>query len=475
VDCGRSYTSAVFQHSVAQTVSLNDVLSDSTKDAKLPATTLRADDDARIGQRLGHYKIECQLGRGGMGTVYRALDESLQRYIALKVIDGWVNSVSDTQQLLRLCQEALAQARVNHPHVAHIYYVGRDDGSPFLAMELVGNETLADRLRSGPLPYAEVIELGGQLCDALRHCLAYDIIHGDIKPSNVLLAEIGIAKLSDFGLARRMSENRDEGGSIAGTPDYLAPEVINGGSTDVQSDLYALGVTLFEMTFGRLPFSYSGSSIVERLEAHKSAPIVFPERWPSEVPHGWRFVLGRLLEKEPDQRYQTYDELIEDLERMRPAKLPKAGRIPRILAWYVDATLLSLVGLRHVFHFRDWYRARVRRERAAWFCPFACRRSVRGGCRQCPPTAGVSHPGILGHDAGQENVPDPDRRRAWIAATPGDVGAANGIPDDADLESRCDHGFHCHSSAPNWLYRFCYLAASLVCECRCGVDSPRWS
>jgi hypothetical protein len=188
-----------------------------------------------------------------------------------------------------------------------------------------------------------VIEFGGQLCDALRHCQAYDIVHGDIKPSNVLLAEIGFAKLSDFGLARRLSENRDDDRNISGTPDYLAPEVINGGSTDVRSDLYALGVTLFEMTFGRLPFSYSGSSIVERLEAHKSAPIVFPQRWPSEVPYGWRAVLVRLLEKNPDERYQDYDELIQDLERMRPAKLPKAGRIPRILAWCVDATLVYLL------------------------------------------------------------------------------------------------------------------------------------
>jgi uncharacterized RDD family membrane protein YckC len=312
-------------------------------DVTLPSVARGADDDTRIGQTLGHYKIESQLGRGGMGTVYRALDESLQRYVALKVIDRRVKSVSDTQQLQRLCQEALAQARVNHPHVAHIYYVGHDEGCPFLAMELVGNETLADRLRTGPLPYQKVIELGGQLCDALRHCQAYDIVHGDIKPSNVLLADIGFAKLSDFGLARRLSENRDDGGNISGTPDYLAPEVINGGSTDVRSDLYALGVTLFEMTFGRLPFSYSGSSIVERLEAHKSAPIVFPQRWPSEVPYGWREVLERLLEKNPDERYQDYDELIQDLERMRPAKLPKAGRIPRILAWCVDATMVYLM------------------------------------------------------------------------------------------------------------------------------------
>ncbi len=337
--CRRNYTSAIFQHSVAQTVSLNDVTSDVT----LPAATPGAEDDARIGQRLGHYKIESRLGRGGMGSVYRALDESLQRYVALKVIDGRVKSVSDTQQLQRLCQEALAQARVNHPHVAHIYYVGRDEGCPFLAMELVGHETLAERLRTGPLPYAKVIEFGLQLADALRHCMAYDIVHGDIKPSNVLLADIGFAKLSDFGLARRLSENRDDGRTIAGTPDYLAPEVISGGSTDVRSDLYALGVTLFEMTFGRLPYSYSSSSIVQRLEAHQSAPINFPERWPSEVPYQWRGVLEQLLEKDPDQRYQTYDELIEDLERMRPANLPKAGRIPRMLAWVADAALINVV------------------------------------------------------------------------------------------------------------------------------------
>jgi eukaryotic-like serine/threonine-protein kinase len=337
VSCGRHITAESLQHAIDETVSVLDV--ESANETQPPVMAPQRA-DSRLGTTLGHYQIKEQLGRGGMGVVYRALDESLQRYVALKVIDPHTSSATDTRQLQRLFQEAIAQARVNHPHVVHIYFVGREEEAPFLAMELVGGPTLVDRLQDGPLPYGDIIYISLQLADALQHCAQFDIVHGDIKPSNILLTESGDVKLSDFGLARRLSETESENQPLAGTPDYMAPELVSGASIDLRSDLYSLGVTLFKMTFRKPPYSYSNNSVSECLDAHRQSPIQFPDPWPAEIPLAWRNVLARLLAKSPDDRYQDHDELIADLRRLQPTDLPKAGRVQRGLAWLVDLALV---------------------------------------------------------------------------------------------------------------------------------------
>jgi uncharacterized RDD family membrane protein YckC len=300
--------------------------------------------DPRVGQQLDHFRIVRRLGQGGMGTVYKALDESLQRYVALKVIRAGESGEADSSQMQSLVQEARAQARVSHPNVLHIYYVGRDERSPFFAMELVEEPTLAERLDDGPLPFTEVIDTGLQLVDALEHAARFDIVHGDIKPSNVLQADRHTIKLSDFGLARRLSQQPDGAGGLIGTPNYLSPEAARGEPIDVRSDMYSLGVTLFEMTFGRLPYSVTSGSLAEKLKAHEEAPIEFPEPWPAAVPEAYRRVLGRLLAKRPSDRYTDYEELRQDLIRVRPVALPPAGRVPRALAWIFDLVLATGVG-----------------------------------------------------------------------------------------------------------------------------------
>lgn len=297
------------------------------------------EDDARISEVFGHYRVISKLGQGGMGAVYQALDESLQRYVALKVIHSTGTSAADTRHIKRLQQEAIAQARVNHPNVVHIYFVGREGDTPFFAMEMVPGPTVADRLEKGPLPFDEVIAFGQQVVDALRHCARFDIVHGDIKPSNILLADPHTVKLSDFGLARRMSQVESNPLLVAGTPNYLSPEAADGRNLDIRSDMYSLGITLFEMTFGHLPYSLTGSSLFEYLQIHRTAEVEFPEPWPESVPEGWRDVLEKLLAKSPEDRYQSYDELVEDLQRLRPQTLPKAGRVQRGLAWLVDLGL----------------------------------------------------------------------------------------------------------------------------------------
>jgi uncharacterized RDD family membrane protein YckC len=299
--------------------------------------------DSRIGEVLGHYRIVAALGSGGMGTVYRALDESLQRYVAIKVIRATLDSQVDAHHVQRLLQEAIAQARVNHPNIAHIYYVGREQESPFFAMELINGPTLAQRLSDAPLHFAEVIEYAQQIIGALSHAAKFDILHGDIKPGNILLSDARTVKLSDFGLARRLSEMDKSAGTVAGTPAYLAPEAFTGVPLDVRSDMYALGVMLFEMTFGRLPYANSGSSISERLRAHQEHPVDFPDPWPTSVPRAWRDVLEKLLCKNPADRYPTYEALLSDVTKLKPVTLHAAARLPRGMAWMVDLALTNAV------------------------------------------------------------------------------------------------------------------------------------
>ena len=336
--CGRRFSAAMILGDPAVTLELSTAHPGMATTVDQQGT---ATDSAKVGEVFGHYRIINALGRGGMGTVYRALDVSLQRHVALKVIRTPPDNGTNTHHFQRLLQEAIAQARVNHPNIAHIYYVGVEERSPFFAMELVNGPTLTQRLKDGPLTFAEVIDYAQQIVSALAHAAEFDILHGDIKPGNILLSNSSTVKLSDFGLARRLSEISEQAAGIAGTPDYLAPEAVGAGPVDVRSDMYSLGVTLFEMTFGRLPYANSGSSIVDRLRAHQERPVDFPIPWPKHVPQAWQNVLAKLLHKEPSERYASYDALMADLFRLKPVTLHYGGRVPRGMAWFVDLGLVN--------------------------------------------------------------------------------------------------------------------------------------
>lgn len=331
--CGRAISAAAAHDVSMATIAMPTA-------GREQAATNEPADENRIGTLLEHFRIVDRLGQGGMGTVYRALDESLQRYVALKVISTTGYDDGDSAHVERLLQEARAQARVNHANVVHIYFVSRDRRAPFLAMELVGGPTLAARLKQQRLPFAEVVRIGLQVAQALKHAADYDIVHGDIKPGNILLSGGRDVKLSDFGLARRLSAaNDDEAALVGGTPNYLSPEAARGLPTDIRSDMYSLGVMLFEMTFGRLPYSYSGNNLQERLDKHADAPVEFPFPWPEDIPEDWKDLLERLLAKDPADRFTDYDEFITQLREMQPVALPKAGRLVRGLAWTTDLLL----------------------------------------------------------------------------------------------------------------------------------------
>ncbi len=332
--CKRVVNPEAIRQAMSATVTIGDLAN---------ATALQfpdpLEDDPYSGTTLGHFKLDRPLGRGGMGTVYRALDTSLQRYVAVKVVrDSHLNSTSE-EKVSSMLQEAIAQARINHPNVVTIYYVGRQDNLPFLAMELVSGPTLNERLKAGPVPYADAIRIGLKVADALRHAHQFGIVHADIKPSNLLLCENHFIKLSDFGLSR-MNTNDQAAGKIAGTPSHLAPEIVQGESVSIHSDMYALGVTLFELLFGRLPFALVGNSVRERLETHQHAVVEFPEPWPKEIPVEVKGVLEKLLAKSPQERYSNYEGIIKDLSRLLPVNRTPAGLAPRVMAYAADQIML---------------------------------------------------------------------------------------------------------------------------------------
>lgn len=280
-----------------------------------------------------------------MGSVYRGLDESLQRFVAVKVLRASEQGSSGSEkQVQRLLDEAVSQARLNHPNVVTIYYVGRDDEEPFFAMELLPGPTLGQLVRHGPLDFADVINFARQVVSALKHASNMGLVHGDIKPSNLILAEEGTVKLCDFGLAKTEQTSPAEG--ISGTLSYMAPELTLGEEPSIHSDMYSLGVTLFELTFGRRPYAISGSTLEEQLSSQHGAEVEFPEKWPTQnVPERWRHLLGCLLEREPSKRFVDYDEFDNALRQLAPVGFTNAGLLNRGLALAVDFLCLALLML----------------------------------------------------------------------------------------------------------------------------------
>ncbi len=283
--------------------------------------------DLEPGRRVGRYTVVSQLGKGGMGAVYRARDEMLGRDVALKVLLlGHGRASVD-----RFRREILALASVSHPNVVSVHDAGVDGALPYLVLDLVEGQTLRERLRAGPLGVPEATKLARELARGLAAAHSVGIVHRDLKPENVLLDAQGTAKLGDFGLAQ-LVEREDvpslgltEAGALLGTTHYMAPEQVRGEKMDARTDYFALGAVLYEVLTGRRAFE--ASSRAEVLTAvlrdpPPSAPALLSDE-------GARRLLGvafRCLEKAPERRFQTSAELLEALETdtPSPAALPEA-------------------------------------------------------------------------------------------------------------------------------------------------------
>jgi Tol biopolymer transport system component/predicted Ser/Thr protein kinase len=270
------------------------------------------------GTRLGRYTIMDQLGSGGMGVVYRASDEKLERMVAIKMVSKGVLAGEETRRHFR--REAMALAKLNHPRIASVYDVGEQDGADFLVMELVKGQSLAAKLGAGPLQVNEATAIAWQIAEGLCEAHEHRVIHRDLKPANVMITPKGDAKVLDFGLAKLLAPGRDvaisvvETQGLLGTPVYMSPEQVLGKSVDERTDLWSLGVVYFESLTGRPPFV--GNNSLDVLHAVTGAPLPSIRAIRPELPLLAEHIVNRSLEKDCGLRYQRATEMETDLRRL---------------------------------------------------------------------------------------------------------------------------------------------------------------
>src|SRR6202162_2727893 len=327
------------------------------------------------GRIISHYRIGEKLGAGGMGAVYRARDERLNRDIALKILQpGSKTSLAAQKDLLR---EARSASALNDPHICTIYEVGEDDSDHFIAMELVEGKPLNSLIPAEGLRPELVLRYGAQIAAALAHAHDHGVIHRDIKTANVVITPAGQVKVLDFGLARfysdteladatRSDESATNANTVVGTLPYIAPEILRGEQASTRSDIWSLGVTLFEMCTGTRPFlGNTGFEVPSGILRDPLPPL------PPQLPVGLRTVIERCLEKEPGHRYQRAGEICAALEAVQtrpdtsstsaaiasfaaPASTPKRSPwMPSIIALAVFVLIVAALfaanvgGLRH--------------------------------------------------------------------------------------------------------------------------------
>lgn len=274
-----------------------------------------------IGHTLGHYRIIEKMGAGGMGDVYRARDEQLDRDVALKVLPAGI--LKDEKARRRFRNEALLLAKLNHPNVATIHEFDTDDGADFLVMECVTGVSLAEKLKGGALPEKEILLLAMQIAQALEEAHERGIVHRDLKPGNIVITPKGWAKVLDFGIARllRPAGDTDPTQSVtgahgaAGTLQYMAPEQLTGEAAGARSDIFSLGAVLYEMATGRRAFDEKlPSRLIDAIVRERPVP---PRVLNSRISPELERIILKCLEKEPENRYQSAKELEVDLRRLQ--------------------------------------------------------------------------------------------------------------------------------------------------------------
>ena len=313
-----------------------------------------------IGQRIGHYIIEQKLGEGGMGVVYRARDEKLQRDVALKFLETLPTGESAGHE--RVMQEARAISALNHPNICTIYEVGEANGKPYIAMEYIEGRPLSQEITSAGLSLEQIERYGLQLADALAHAHGRGVIHRDLKAANIIVTPNGRVKVLDFGISRRLEPGGGDETTVidqswapqhtfTGTLPYTAPEVFKGQEADVRSDIWSLGVVLYEMAAGKRPFRGSTAFELSAAILRERAPEISPA-----VPPVLQGVIDKCLSKDPGERYQSAGEVRAALETAttasrthhQPVEPPPAGSFLSVQNLLLLCLLLAFaVGVGH--------------------------------------------------------------------------------------------------------------------------------
>lgn len=307
------------------------------------AAELLVDENSELkaGQTIGHYEVLSTLGKGGMGEVYLAHDTKLGRKVALKVLPGAFTQ--DQERLHRFKQEARATSALNHPNILTIFEIGEADGRHYIATEFIEGETLGQRIAVGPLKLGETLNIAEQITSALSAAHGAGIVHRDVKPENIMIRRDGIVKVLDFGLAKlaqpqSIRSGPDDStralvktgtGVVMGTVAYMSPEQARGLSLDARTDIWSLGVVIYQMLTGSSPFSGATSSdtLVSILEREPRSLKSFSP----EIPEELEWIVTKALTKDFDDRYQTSREMLTDLRRLKQ-RLSVAAELERSVA-----------------------------------------------------------------------------------------------------------------------------------------------
>jgi len=271
----------------------------------------------KIGEKLGHFLIQAEIGRGGMGTIYFAIDTMLNREVALKAIHP---QLADNQQLMdRFKIEAMTQARMNHPNIVTIFSFNKIDDQYIIAMEYVDGKSLKELLQAKKrLAPAEAIDIITQVAEGLSYAHGHNVIHRDIKPANILLAKDNKVKISDFGIAKVFgAQGLTKTGMMMGTPWYTPPEQIMGKNIDFRADLYSLGVTFYELLTSRVPFDSETNSEFQIQKAHLETPPPRPSIFNPQIGVKLEKIILQALQKKVEKRFQSAREMITELQKIR--------------------------------------------------------------------------------------------------------------------------------------------------------------
>jgi len=336
---------------------------------QMAAEKLAIEPPSLVGQKLGRYQVQILLGSGGMGDVYRARDTRLNRIVAIKVLPRHLLERSDLRQ--RFEREARAVASLNHPHICALYDIGQEGQTDFLVMEYLDGETLSQHLKKGPLPTEEVLRYSIEIAVALENAHRQGVIHRDLKPGNIMLTETG-AKLLDFGLAKQSpppltrgtfrgvsateSKSLTEEGMILGTLEYMAPEQLEGKEADARTDIFALGVVIYEMATGQKAFEGdSKASLIAKILTFQPPAIgTIQPVSPPELDA----VVQKCLAKKPEERWQTAATVVSELQQVAETVLQrlkeKKGQEPRSPHAEAEPLIPGAVPKPRLIHSRAW-------------------------------------------------------------------------------------------------------------------------
>lgn len=361
--------SLLARHNEANSFLESPALEMAARDFGSGADNLRESSGSDLKNKaISHYRVLEKIGAGGMGIVYRAHDDQLDRDVALKVLPA--GTLADEAARKQFSREALALARLNHPNVETVFEFNSQDGVDFLVLELIPGQPLSEKLKTGPLDEREILRLGMQLAEGLAAAHGRGVIHRDLKPGNLFVTPDGRLKILDFGLAKLRKPEIDPAatrsltesiGGVAGTVPYMSPEQLRGQPVDARSDIYSAGAVLYEMATGRRP--HPQTQFAELMGAILHEAPAAPSSLNRRVSPGLENVILKSLEKEPSRRYQSAREMLAVLESLTSrttsaaaaiapeAESPRRAAFPRSARWGVATAIFVIVGFIAAFAF----------------------------------------------------------------------------------------------------------------------------